>query len=109
MSENPNLNNEPDLLRIKTQADEITNLKYQTEKHDYEKILKGLKVDNEYYKKKYKNLNIKKVLLFITEILVGSGSAILTSSMSLINPSIGILLTSSTDLLTSLAILITKV
>ena len=49
-----------------------------------------------------------KILLIITEILVGSGSAISTSTMSLINPSIGIVLTSSTALLTSFAILITN-
>ena len=47
-------------------------------------------------------------MLIITEILVGSGSAIGTSTMSLINPSIGIVLTSSKALLTSLAILITN-
>ena len=40
--------------------------------------------------------------------MIGSGSAISTSTMSLINPSIGIVLTSSTALLTSLAILITN-
>ena len=108
MTTYPNLNNEPELLKIKKQTDEIKNLKYQTEKHDHENILKSLKVDNDYYKKKYKNLNKKKVLIIITEILVGSGSAIGTSTMSLINPSIGIVLTSSTALLTSLAILITN-
>ena len=108
MSAYPDLKNEPELLKIKTRDDEIKNLKYQTEKHDFENILKSLKVDNEYYKKKYKNLNKKKVLLIITEILVGSGSAISTSTMSIINPSIVIVLTSSTALLTSLAILITN-
>ena len=70
--------------------------------------MKSLKVDNEYYKKKYKSLSKKKILLIITEILVGSGSAIGTSTMSLVNPSIGIVLTSSTALLTSIAILITN-
>ena len=108
MTTYPDLKNKPELLKIKTRDDEIQNLKYQTEKHDYENILKSLKVDNEYYKKKYKSLNKKKVLLIITEILVGSGSAISTSTMSLINPSIGIVLTSSTALLTCLAILITN-
>ena len=107
MTTYPDLKNEPELLKIKTRDDEIKNLNYQTEKHDYENILKSLEVDNEYYKKKYKSLNKKKVLLIITEILIGSGSAISTSTMSLINPSIGIVLTSSTALLTSLAILIT--
>ena len=88
--------------------DGIKNLKYKTEKHDHENILKSLKIDNEYYKKKYKRLNKKKVLLFITEILIGSGSASSTSTMSLINPSIDIVLTNSNALLTSLAILNTN-
>ena len=104
----PNINNEPELLKIKTRDDEIKNLNYQREKHDDENILKSLKVDNEYYKKKYKSVNKMKVILIITEILIGSGSAISTSTMSLINPSIGIVLTSSTALVTSLAILITN-
>ena len=90
MSVYPNNNNEPELLKIKTRDDEIKNLKYQTEKHDHENILKSLKSDNESYKKKYKSLNKKKVLLIITEILIGSGSAITSSTFSLINPSIGI-------------------
>ena len=53
-------------------------------------------------------MNKKKVLLIITEILIGSGSAISTSATSLINPSVGIVLISSTALLTSVAILITN-
>ena len=108
MSGYPDLKNEPEMLKIKTQADEIKNLKYQTEKHDHENILKSLKVDNEYYKKKYKNRNKKKVLLIITEILIGSASAVGSSSMALINPGAGIVISSSTDLLTSIAILITN-
>ena len=47
-------------------------------------------------------------MLIIAEILVGSGSAIGTSTMSLLNPSIGVVLTSSSALLTSIAILITN-
>ena len=108
MSNYPDLKSEPELLKIKTRDDEIKNLKYQTEKHDYEKILKSLKVDNEYYRKKYKGLNKKKVLLIITEILVGSGSAIGSSAMSMINPGAGNIISSSTALLTSIAILITN-
>ena len=53
-------------------------------------------------------MNKNKVLLINTEILIGIGSAISTTTMSLINTSIGIVLTSSTALLTSLAILITN-
>ena len=108
MSTYPDLKNEPELLKIKRKDDQLKELQYKTERHDHENILKSLKVDNEYYKKRYKSLNKKKVLLIITEILIGSGSAISTSTMSLINPSIGIVLTSSTALLTSLAILVTN-
>ena len=46
-------------------------------------------------------------MLIITEILIGSGSAIGSSAMSLINPGAGTIISSSTDLLTSIAILIT--
>ena len=102
-------------MKIKTKDDEIRNLKYETEnlkyhneRHNHENILKSLKVDNEYYKKKYKNLNKKKVLLIITEILVGSASAVGSSTMGLINPGAGIIISSSTALLTSIAILITN-
>ena len=55
MSTYPDLKNEPELLKIKRRDDEIKNLKYQSEKHNHENLLKSLKVDNEYYEKKYKN------------------------------------------------------
>ena len=108
MTTYPDIKNEPELLKIKTRDDEIKNLKYQTEKHDHENILKSLKSDNQYYTKKYKSLNKKKILLIITEILVGSGSAIGSSAMSMINPGAGIVISSSAALITSIAILITN-
>ena len=108
MTTYPDLKSEPELLKIKTQADEIKNLKYQTERYDHENILKSLKADNESLKKKYKSLNKKKVLLIITEILTVSGAAITSSTFSLINPSIGIPIASCSALLTSIAILITN-
>ena len=58
MSTYPNLHNETDLLKRKTKDDETKNLKYQTEKHDRENILKSFKIGYEYYKKKYKSLII---------------------------------------------------
>ena len=54
MSTFPNLNNEPELLKIKTKDDEIKDLKYRTQNNDRGNILKSLKIDNECYKKKYK-------------------------------------------------------
>ena len=47
----PNLNNKPELLKIKTRDDEIENLNYQTKEHDLKNIIKPLKTDGEYYKK----------------------------------------------------------
>ena len=95
-------------MKIKTKDDQLKELQYKTEKHDIDNILKSLKSDNEFYRKKYKSLNKKKILLIITEILVGSGSAIGSSAMSLVIPGAGIIISSSTALLTSIAILITN-
>ena len=50
----PNLNNQPELLKIKIGDDEIKKLKNQTEKHDHENIIKSLKIDNEDFKKNVK-------------------------------------------------------
>ena len=70
--------------------------------------MKSLKADNEKNRKIYKSLNKKKILLINTEILVGTGSAVGSSTMRLINSSVGIVISSSTALLTSIAILITN-
>ena len=59
-------------------------------------------------RRKLKIFKKKKVLIIITEILVGSASNVGTSTMSLINPSAGNNISSSTALLTSIAILITN-
>ena len=67
-----NLTNDRELLRIKTKDDQLREVENKTVKDDLENILKSLKYDNEYYKKKYKNLYKKKVLLIIAESLIGS-------------------------------------
>ena len=43
------------LLKITTEDDENEELKDRTEKHDHEKILKSLHIDDEYYEKKDRN------------------------------------------------------
>ena len=50
MSTYPKLNNNPELVKIKTRDDEIKNLKNQTEKHDHENILKSPKFDKDFNK-----------------------------------------------------------
>ena len=72
MSTYPILNIEPELFRTKTKDDEIKDVRYRTEKHDHENLLKSLKYDNECDKKKYKSLHKKKVLMIASEILIGS-------------------------------------
>ena len=104
----PSITNEPEFLKIKKRDDEIKNLNYQTEKHDYENILKNPKAGNEKYKKRYKSSNKKKILLIITENLVGGTSVVSTSTIGLINPSAGVFASSSTAFLTSIAIFITN-
>ena len=108
MSTYPNLNIEPELLKIKTRDDGIKNLNYQTEKHDHENIIKSLKIDNEYYKTKDKSLIKKKVVLVITEILVGSASTISSSTMGLNIPGAGFIISSCTALITCIVIFITN-
>ena len=80
----------------KTKDDQFKELQYKTEKHDYENMLKSIQIDIEYYRKKYKNLNKKKVFIIITEILVGSASTLETSTMGMINPGAGVIISSST-------------
>ena len=71
-------------------------------------FLKSSKIDNEYYEKKNESLNKKKVLLIITEFFSGSVSTVSSSTMGLINPGAGFIVSSSTALLTSIAILVTN-
>ena len=44
MSTYPQLNNEPELLKIKLRDDQLKELQNKSEKHDHENILKSLKV-----------------------------------------------------------------
>ena len=46
------LKNDVELLKIKTKDDQLRELQYKTEKHDFENILKSLKSDDESYRKK---------------------------------------------------------
>ena len=57
---------------MKTKNDKVKDVKIKAENQDHENIIKSFKIDNKNYKKEYKNLNKKKVILFITETLEGS-------------------------------------
>ena len=83
-------------------------MKYKTEKHDQESFIKLPKNDNEYHRKKNKSLNKNKVLLFMTEFSIGDAFTKTNSTLSIVNPSVGVIISSSTLLLTSIAIPITN-
>ena len=104
----PNINIEPELLK-KTRDDEFKNLRYQTEKHDYENVLKSLKIDSEYYKKKYRSLHQKEVFMIVSEILIGSAGLGVRSGLTIsgIAP-VGIMCASSISFLSSISTLITN-
>ena len=58
-----NLKNNPEIIKAKTkdvESKELNNPVESTEKHDHEKVLKYLKFDNEYYRKKNKSLYKKR-------------------------------------------------
>jgi len=71
------------------------------------KWLKNLKTDKDYFKKKFKSLNKKKIVLILIEILIGSTSAKSSSTLSVISPEIAIPIASTSTLLTPLSMLIT--
>ena len=56
-----------------TKDDKIKESKIKTKKHDFENTLKSLKQNIDFYRKRQKSLNKKKIILFIAEVLIGSG------------------------------------
>ena len=102
------LNDQLQLLKVKPKDDQLKELQHKTEKHDQKNILRSLKIDDDFHKKKYKSLNKKKVLLILTEKLKRSASTISSSTLSILNPGVGVTISSSSALLTYFAILITN-
>ena len=104
------MKNDVNLLKVTTKDDTIRDLQYKTEKHDHENILKSLKIDSEYYKKKYKSLNKKKIYITILEILTGIAGVSTGSALSItgVGTVVGIPIASSTAFMVSIATLITN-
>ena len=101
-------NDDPKLLNITTKDDEIEDLKNKMEKRDQETNFKTFNIDKDWYSNKEKSLKNRKELLIISETSIGSGTAITSSTLSFLHPSVGFIATSSTALITSTAILITN-
>ena len=100
----------PSLLKVKTKDDEIKDLKYKTEKHDYENILKNLEIDNDYYKKKYKSINKKKIYNSILEILAGASGVVVGSTLTAtgVGTQIGVPIAGISSFVISVAVLFTN-
>ena len=58
----PKYNGDPELLKLKIKDHDIEELIFETENYDYENFSKSLKIENEYYKKKYRSSNKRKKL-----------------------------------------------
>ena len=56
----PNINGDPETLKLKIRVDQIKELQYRTERHDQEKKIKSLKFHNEFFLKKHKSLRKRK-------------------------------------------------
>ena len=68
------------MIKLKIKRLKI-KLKYKAERHDYENILKSLEIDNDYYRKKYKSVNKKKIYISILEILAGASGVVVGSTL----------------------------
>ena len=105
----PKVNTDPELLNIKTNDDENTELIIITEKQVYKIILKSFKIDGEFYKKKKTSLTKKNVIMIILKTLIGSvglgvGSGLTISGLAPVE----MMCASSSPLLSSISTLITS-
>ena len=66
-------------MKVEPTDDQIKELKYKTERHDYANVMKSLESDNDYYKRN-ESVNKKKYYISILETLAGaSGMAVGTT------------------------------
>ena len=86
----------------------IQNIKVENTS-DHGNILKSLKIENEYYKMKYISINKKKVLMIVSEIIIGgvglaAGSTLTISGLA----TAGIVCSGGISFLSSISTLITN-
>ena len=99
-------NENSNLLKLTTKVDEIKYLKDKRKHTIMKTFWRVLRLIMIFIKKSINVWKKNKALLTIAEILLGLGSAITTSALSKLNPTVGTVLTTNTDLITSIAILI---
>ena len=98
----PILKDDPALLKIAAKDDEIKEIKYKTEKQDYEDVLEILK---DYYDKNFSKINKKKLYITIPEILVRVSQLAIVTSLSItgVGTSSGVPIAVCTSFLASVA------
>ena len=109
-NETATIKGEADLLKITTKDEEVKTLKYKTERYDYENILKSLKIDSDYYKKKYRSINKKKIYITVLDLLIGAaglatGIGLTASGVGTV---IGVPIAGASAFITSVATVITN-
>ena len=110
MNTYPNLNEyEATLLKIKSKDDQLEEQQCKTKKQYYENISKPPKIDNEYFEKKYKSLNKKKIFPIVSEILLGIGGLSVGNGLTISGiPPAGMVTAGSISFLSSISTLITN-
>ena len=106
MNTYPTLKTEAELLKITTKDDEIKTIKNKTKKHDFENILKSLKIDNDSCKEKYNSINEKKVYISILEFLTGASGVVVGTTLTATGATIGVPVAGVSAFIASIATLI---
>ena len=99
-------NEDSTLLKVSTKDVDYKEKNCRTKKPGYDNSLCSLEVDKDFYRMNYKKLDEKKLFFSVSENSLGSKSTIVSSTISIINPSFAFPIACSSALITSLATLI---
>ena len=86
----PNLTTDPELIKIKTMDDGSKEFNEKEKMSLKEKFWNLSKLEMIAAERFLKSLNLKKIYSTISEVLIGSSYFIVLSTLSVVNPSIGI-------------------
>ena len=101
--------NDPELNKDKLNDNEFKELENKTEKHNYEKLLKSLRIVGKFFKKKNESIIKKEVMMIVSEFLIGLvglgvGLDLTISGLA----TVGIMFASSVSILSVISTLITN-
>ena len=106
----PKINNDPELLKVKTRDDEMKDMKYKTEKYDHENIIKSLKIDKDHSNQNYSKRKKKKIFITTLKRLTSASGLAVGRSLTVtgVGASIGVPVAGCTSILPSVATLFTN-